>query len=516
MKTSIRSLAILLVFLISALPSAVFADAIKAGQVIASSGQVNARAADGTERRLKRQSPIHKGDTLLVGKNGFLQIRFTDGGLFSLRPDTELRIDDYHFEGKQDGNEKAVFNLVKGGLRAISDQIGKVHKENYQLHTPVATIGIRGTDYEVVLICKGTCSLAGYVFEGSIYATGDGGMIVVEQGQAKVYPGDGSAPYPITKEEFDQMVADADGGDGADGTDGTDGSTGTDPTTTSTDPVYTSTNTTGSSTVTTDGFGSLAPTGAATAIAGITTYGVYTDGGSEVLRQGLNGEEFYLNTVDGVGNVVTRATFKDVGDTMEFTRGTATLVEHGGEGTIGVNWGAWNSSWTLTTNGAAETVAGRAHYIYSNNVTTSMPNSGMATFSRIGGTTPTDAEGRLGTIGTHTMTVHFDTQTISGYTVSVDFDHGGFTRTFTGNFDGAAPIVNSMANFDIDATATDSAAVLGADCYSGCSGPGEGHASVSFVGAGALHAISSFAIPAVQGGYDIDSAVGTSLMKQDY
>ncbi|MDB5985474.1 MAG: hypothetical protein JWR16_527 [Nevskia sp.] len=51
----------------------------------------------------------------------------------------------------------AFFSLLKGGFRAVSGAIGKVKHEDYEVATPVATIGIRGTDYLAVL-CDANCA----------------------------------------------------------------------------------------------------------------------------------------------------------------------------------------------------------------------------------------------------------------------------------------------------------------------------------------------------------------------
>ena len=52
--------------------------------------------------------------------------------------------------------ESAFFRLLKGGFRAVSGLIGHTRREDYAVQTPVATIGIRGTDYEVRM-CSGDC-----------------------------------------------------------------------------------------------------------------------------------------------------------------------------------------------------------------------------------------------------------------------------------------------------------------------------------------------------------------------
>ena len=175
-----------------------------AGKVVLATGQLTAQAADGTERRLKRADPIFSGDTVIVGENAFAQIRFSDGGLIALRSGSQFRVEDYRYEGKEDGNEKAVFSLLKGGLRTISGKIGKQNKDNYEMRTPVATIGIRGTHYGVRL-CLGDCGEGvedGWyigVLEGAIAFTIDGKEYLCKAGEYYFIPLGGGEPRSLPR-----------------------------------------------------------------------------------------------------------------------------------------------------------------------------------------------------------------------------------------------------------------------------------------------------------------------------
>lgn len=175
-----------------------------AGKVVLATGQLTARAGDGSERRLKRADPIFSGDTVIVGENAVAQIRFSDGGLVALRSGSQFRVEDYRYEGKEDGNEKAVFSLLKGGLRTISGKIGKQNKENYEMKTPVATIGIRGTHYGVRL-CLGDCGEGvedGWyigVLEGAIAFTIDGKEYICKAGEYFFIPLNGGMPRRMPK-----------------------------------------------------------------------------------------------------------------------------------------------------------------------------------------------------------------------------------------------------------------------------------------------------------------------------
>jgi len=119
-----------------------------AAQVIYAFGQVQASAAAGKARQLRKGDRVFPGETVAT-RRGRAQIRFTDGGFASLQPHTQYRIDDYHFEGRADGQERSFLSLIKGSVRLVTGIIGKSHRKNFRLKTKVATIGIRGTSGKI-------------------------------------------------------------------------------------------------------------------------------------------------------------------------------------------------------------------------------------------------------------------------------------------------------------------------------------------------------------------------------
>jgi hypothetical protein len=159
------------------------AHAATAGRVDFAIGGVNAvRTADGQLRPLTKGSDINSGETIDTG-TGRAQVRFTDGSQVSLQPGTQYRIDDYKFSGKNDGEEKGFFSLVKGGFRTISGLIGKVDRKAYQVSTSTATIGIRGTEYAVVSSQNGVTISAG---EGLVEVCNGAGCIILASGESAV------------------------------------------------------------------------------------------------------------------------------------------------------------------------------------------------------------------------------------------------------------------------------------------------------------------------------------------
>ncbi|WP_185843568.1 FecR family protein [Pseudoalteromonas luteoviolacea] len=120
--------------------------AAQAGKTIMSRGDVVATdTATEALRNLKRRSPVYDVDIVNTGASGQAQLRMQDGALIALKAQTQLKIDEYQ-QGAEGGS--VVMELISGGLRTITGEI-KGDKGNYKLKTPVGSIGIRGTHYEV-------------------------------------------------------------------------------------------------------------------------------------------------------------------------------------------------------------------------------------------------------------------------------------------------------------------------------------------------------------------------------
>ncbi len=126
-----------------------------AGKVEAVAGQVTVAGADGAIRTLEKDGPVFSGDIISTGPNSRVRIVFSDQGIIFLRPSTRFVIDSYKHTGNKQQDESK-FSLVKGGFRSVTGAIGHANKDNVKIKTPVATIGIRGTDHEG-RFCAGDC-----------------------------------------------------------------------------------------------------------------------------------------------------------------------------------------------------------------------------------------------------------------------------------------------------------------------------------------------------------------------
>lgn len=126
---------------------------IEAGKTLLAKGEVKSVRASGNVV-LKRRSLIFEKDEIRVGDDARAQFRMSDTAIISLQENSVLQIKKYQYkEGSNDNS--ALLELLQGGLRTITGAIGKDNKKAYELRTPLATIGIRGTDYEVEIVTNG-------------------------------------------------------------------------------------------------------------------------------------------------------------------------------------------------------------------------------------------------------------------------------------------------------------------------------------------------------------------------
>lgn len=121
------------------------------------SGTLSVRKPDGTIKILSQKSEVDAGDVLTTEKDSYARIKFSDGGEVTISPSSRLKVDNYGFDAEAPEKDNFVFSLVKGGLRSLTGLIGKRgNRDAYKLNTTVATIGIRGTHFRL-LLCQADC-----------------------------------------------------------------------------------------------------------------------------------------------------------------------------------------------------------------------------------------------------------------------------------------------------------------------------------------------------------------------
>ena len=105
-------------------------------------------------RLIGHGTPIYEQDVLTTGGGSFAIVKLEDGSEMILRPNTVFRFDEYRI-GK--GEESVRLNLFKGGLRTVTGSAVRRAPDAFELRTPVATIGVLGTDFSARL-CEEDCA----------------------------------------------------------------------------------------------------------------------------------------------------------------------------------------------------------------------------------------------------------------------------------------------------------------------------------------------------------------------
>lgn len=117
------------------------------------SGTLSVQRPDGSVKVLAERSSVAVGDVITTQRDSYAQLRFSDGGQVTLRPETQVKIESYAYDEGRPERDSFAMQLFKGGLRSLTGLIGKRSNRNaYRMVTSTATIGIRGTDYTAIQI----------------------------------------------------------------------------------------------------------------------------------------------------------------------------------------------------------------------------------------------------------------------------------------------------------------------------------------------------------------------------
>jgi len=92
---------------------------------------------------------VREGDELSTSSDGYAYLKTVDDGFLILRPNTRARIVAYHVDSEIASNTRVKFELLYGVARSISGKAVKKARQNFRFNTPVAAIGVRGTDFTV-------------------------------------------------------------------------------------------------------------------------------------------------------------------------------------------------------------------------------------------------------------------------------------------------------------------------------------------------------------------------------
>ncbi len=121
------------------------AHAGEAGHIVLTVGNVQIAG-----QRAVVGSVVSEGDEIVTAGNAYAYMKTIDNGFLILRPDSRARVIAYHVDQQNPANTRVKLELLNGVARSISGQaITPQTRGNFRFNTPVAAIGVRGTDFTV-------------------------------------------------------------------------------------------------------------------------------------------------------------------------------------------------------------------------------------------------------------------------------------------------------------------------------------------------------------------------------
>lgn len=109
-------------------------------------GDIRVQAKSGGEVKAKVGSKVQEGDTVIAGTDSRAKIVMVDKNVLNISPDTKIVIEKYKFDSAKD--EKTVsLNVLYGKVRSTVNQKYDGEKNSFNIKTPSAVAGVRGTDF---------------------------------------------------------------------------------------------------------------------------------------------------------------------------------------------------------------------------------------------------------------------------------------------------------------------------------------------------------------------------------
>lgn len=206
-----------LLALVAAVPAAALE---RAGTVERQKGDAT-RTQGGETVSLAAGSAIYAGDKIETANGARLIVRFSDSSTLQMGADAIIEVDEmvYDVHGLTDAKDKQGLKFVEGVFRYVSGAISHNDFTSVAIDTPVATIGIRGTEFVAgrltVGMPAGTSHYGYQIRDGAIEVIAEGGSVTLDApGEGTFLPfGRVAAPTPVRQwtaeeaQEADDLLA---------------------------------------------------------------------------------------------------------------------------------------------------------------------------------------------------------------------------------------------------------------------------------------------------------------------
>jgi hypothetical protein len=164
-------------------PTGARADSI--GDVVSVVPEANYQR-EGAMQELSVNDLLEQNDRVITTGDGSAYIHFIDDTVLTIGANSEVVLDKFVFDG--DKAKTAVIQITRGTLRFVT---GTSDHSAYQIKTPVATIGVRGTTIDV-----------GYENDRMVYNTVEGLGVVCHTSAGCQEVRAGAAPLALTRAGF--------------------------------------------------------------------------------------------------------------------------------------------------------------------------------------------------------------------------------------------------------------------------------------------------------------------------
>ncbi len=174
----------------------------KVGVVIESEGSVIAVDQRKISRKIAAGHKVYLGDKVITGEKGSVRLKMIDNAVLDLRCFSIMVIEEYALN---DTSRRSILNLLQGSLKKVTGEIGKLAEDIYELKTPIASVGVRGTEYALRVFqskgCGGTLDaddgLYLEVIKGLVDVHNVAGSEVIAKGETAYVPLPTTAPRKI-------------------------------------------------------------------------------------------------------------------------------------------------------------------------------------------------------------------------------------------------------------------------------------------------------------------------------
>lgn len=173
-----------------------------AGRLVAFEGKVVIR--DGNKTRMAAVGdPLYSGETIIVGSPGHAALVLNDQSRVVLGQGSEYQLSSVRFNPDNPARGNVMTDLIKGGLRMMTGTLGKKKPENVKVNTVVATIGVRGTNFDVWCVPSGQhrrnqaiqLPNQAHVCDQALYVGTREGSVEVESGEQRLIVPAGRVAY---------------------------------------------------------------------------------------------------------------------------------------------------------------------------------------------------------------------------------------------------------------------------------------------------------------------------------